>query len=347
MKQAILSTTTLDTPRLPAARVAAVNWSACAFGVAALLCAPMFLGDYYLHAMVLAMIFLLPALGLNLILGYTGMLSLAQGVFFGVGAYASALMSIHFGTPFLVNFLVAGLIAGLVALPLGIPALRLRDTSFVMCTLGMVVIAQTVSKNWIDLTRGDMGLSGVARPRLGFGDWVYTVIKAPEYFYLVLAVAALAVAAFVALIRSPAGRCMVAIRDNETLAESLGVPTWTYKLLVFMLSAVFAGLGGSLYAHFSTVVSPLVFQAYYSNTILIIVLGGGVGKVPGAIIGSFVFVAVSEALRITPELRMVIYGFVLLGLVFLFPQGLAPLFQRAAERIAGVGRGTKEARDVR
>jgi branched-chain amino acid transport system permease protein len=213
-----------------------------------------------------------------------------------------------------------------------------------MCTLGMVVIAQMVSKNWIDLTRGDMGLSGVARPRLGFGDWVYTVIKAPEYFYLVLVLAALAVAAFVALIRSPAGRCMVAIRDNETLAESLGVPTWTYKLLVFMLSAVFAGLGGSLYAHFSTVVSPLVFQAYYSNTILIIVLGGGVGKVPGAIIGSFVFVAVSEALRITPELRMVIYGFVLLGLVFLFPQGLAPLFQRAAERIAGIGGGPRDVR---
>ena len=339
-----MSSTTLDTPLLPAARVATVNWSASVLGVAVLLAMPLFLGDYYLHAMVLAMIFLLPALGLNLILGYTGMLSLAQGVFFGLGAYASALMSIHFGTSFVVNFLVAGLVAGLVALPLGIPALRLRDTSFVMCTLGMVVIAQMVSKNWVGLTRGDMGLSGVARPRLGFGDMVFTVVKAPAYFYLVLAVAALAVALFIALIRSPAGRCMVAIRDNETLAESLGVPTWTYKLIVFMLSAVFAGLGGSLYAHFSTVVSPLVFQAYYSNTILIIVLGGGVGRVPGAVIGSFVFVAVSEALRIAPELRMIIYGFVLLGLVFLFPKGIAPLFQSVAERIAGWGHDAKEER---
>ncbi|MEJ8855175.1 branched-chain amino acid ABC transporter permease [Variovorax robiniae] len=332
-----MSTTTLDTPRLPAARLATVNWSACALGLAALLAAPLFLGDYYLHAMVLAMIFLLPALGLNLILGYTGMLSLAQGVFFGFGAYVSALMSIHFGTSFIVNLVVAGLAAGLIALPLGIPALRLRDTSFVMCTLGLVVIAQMVSKNWVDLTRGDMGLSGVPRPRIGFGDWAFTVVQAPEYFYLALVIAALAVLGFVALIRSPAGRCMVAIRDNERLAESLGVPTWTYKLLVFMLSAVFAGLGGSLYAHFSTVVSPLVFQAYYSNTILIIVLGGGVGKIPGAVIGSFVFVAVSEALRITPELRMVIYGIVLLGLVFVFPQGLAPLFERFAARIAGIG----------
>lgn len=342
-----MSSTTLDMPRVPINRLATVNWGASALTLAALLVAPLFLGDYYLHAMVLAMIFLLPALGLNLILGYTGMLSLAQGVFFGIGAYGSALLSIHFGTPFLVNFLAAGLLAALVALPLGIPALRLRDTSFVMCTLGMVVIAQVVSKNWVDLTRGDMGLSGVPRPTLGFGGAALTIARAPEYFYLVLVLAALAVAGFVALIRSPAGRCMVAIRDNETLAESLGVPTWTYKLIVFTLSAVFAGLGGSLYAHFSTVVSPLVFQAYYSNTILIIVLGGGVGKLPGAIIGSFVFVAVSEALRITPELRMVIYGFVLLGLVFLFPQGLAPLFQSVAERIARIGQGGKEKRDVR
>ncbi|MFC5519693.1 branched-chain amino acid ABC transporter permease [Polaromonas jejuensis] len=332
-----MSSTTLDMPRMPISRLATVNWGASALALAALLAAPLFLGDYYLHAMILAMIFLLPALGLNLILGYTGMLSLAQGVFFGIGAYGSALLSIHFGTPFLVNFLAAGLLAGLVALPLGIPALRLRDTSFVMCTLGLVVIAQMVSKNWVDLTRGDMGLSGVPRPKLGFGETAYIILRAPEYYYLILALALLVVFAFVALIKSPAGRCMIAIRDNETLAESLGIPTWTYKLIVFMLSAVFAGLGGSLYAHFSTVVSPLVFQSYYSNTILIIVLGGGVGRLPGAIIGSFVFVAVSEALRITPELRMVIYGFVLLGLVFVFPQGLAPLVQRLTGALARIG----------
>src|SRR5204862_382944 len=97
------------------------------------------------------------------------------------------------------------------------------------------------------------------------------------------------------------------------------------------------GLGGSLYAHYETVVSPLVFQMYYSNTILIIVLGGGVGRVPGAIIGSFLFVAVTEALRVAPELRMIIYGFVLLVLVFVFPQGLAPLIERATERLPRLG----------
>lgn len=328
---------TLDTPRVSSPRLPAVRWGAAGTALAVLALTPLLLDAYYLHALIFAMIFLLPALGLNLILGYTGMLSLAQGVFFGLGAYASALLSIHFGTPFVVNLIAAGLITGLIALPLGIPALRLRTTSFVMCTLGFVVIAQMVAKNWVGLTRGDMGLSGIARPKLGFGAGSVAVTQIPQYFYLILAVAVLATLAFIALIKSPAGRCMVAIRDNETLAESLGIPTWTYKLVVFMLSAAFAGFGGSLYAHYETVVSPLVFQMYYSNTILIIVLGGGVGRLPGAVIGSFLFVAVTEALRITPELRMIIYGFVLLVLVFLFPQGLAPLIDRAIERLSSLG----------
>jgi branched-chain amino acid transport system permease protein len=328
---------TLDTPRAPSPRLPAVRWGLSLAGLSALLLAPLVVDNYFLHAMVLSMIFLLPAHGLNLILGYTGMLSLAQGVFFGVGAYASALMGIHFGTGFLINFLCAGLFAALVALPLGIPALRLRATSFVMCTLGLVVIAQAVAKNWVDLTRGDMGLSGVSRPKFSFGDSVFTVVQIPHYFYLILTIAVLATLAFIALVRSPAGRCMVAIRDNETLAESLGIPTWTYKLLVFMLSAAFAGFGGSLYAHYETVVSPLVFQMYYSNTILIIVLGGGLGRMPGAIIGSFLFVAVTEALRITPELRMVLYGVVLLILVFMFPQGMAPLVERFTQFLSRLG----------
>ena len=328
---------TLDIPQVVSPRLPALRWGGTATLLTILALAPLVLDSYYLHALIIAMIFLLPAHGLNLILGYTGMLSLAQGVFFGLGAYASALLSLHFGTPFLFNLAAGGVIAALIALPLGIPALRLRTTSFVMCTLGFVVIAQMVSKNWVDLTRGDMGLSGVARPKFQLGDWSFAITQVPQYYYLMLAVAVLATIAFVALIKSPAGRCMVAIRDNETLAESMGISTWSYKLVVFMLSAAFAGVGGSLYAHFSTVVSPLVFQMYYSNTILIIVLGGGVGRIPGAVIGSFVFVAISEALRITPELRMIIYGAVLLVLVFMFPQGLAPLLERAMDFLSRIG----------
>lgn len=297
--------------------------------VLALFCAaPLVLGNYALHAVIISMIFLLPAHGLNLIVGYTGMLSLAQGAFFGVGAYASALLAVQFGTPFYVNVVAAALAAGLIALPLGVPALRLKTYSFVMCTLGFVIIGQAVAKNWISLTRGDMGLSGVPNPSFAFGSTSFSVTSVVGNYYLALAVAVIATLIFYALVSSAAGRAMVAIRDDETLAESVGVPTWTYKLIVFVLSAMFAGVGGSLYAHYLTVVSPLTFQMYYSTTVLIIVLGGGAGTIRGAILGSVVFVALSEALRIAPELRMIIYSFALLALVFLFPKGLVPLLDR-------------------
>src|SRR5216684_2538152 len=303
--------------------------------LAALLGAPFYLDTYYLHAIIISMIFLLPAHGLNLIVGYTGMLSLAQGAFFGVGAYVSALMAVHFGTPFYVNFALAGAVTALIALPLGIPALRLRTYSFVMCTLGFVVIGEAVAKNWVGLTRGDMGLSGVPHPVLGFGAHPFTVTTITGYYYLYLVIAVVMTGLFYALVTSPAGRSMIAIRDNEIQAEAFGIPTSNYKLVVFTISAAFAGFGGSLYAHYLTTVSPLTFQMFYSTTILIIVLGGGAGSIRGVVVGSIVFVAVSEALRISPEYRMVTYGLVLLLLVFWLPNGLTPLIDRGLAMLSG------------
>jgi branched-chain amino acid transport system permease protein len=298
-----------------------------ALAVAACL-APLFLGNYALHAIIIALIFLLPAHGLNLLVGYTGLLSLAQAAFFGIGAYTSALMAVHFGTPFYLNLVAAGAVAGAIALPLGIPALRLRATSFVMCTLGFVIIGQAIAKNWIGLTRGDMGLSGIPKPYFALGPASFTISGTTSFYYLVLVIAAIATVAAYLIVRSAAGRNMIAIRENETLAESVGIPTWRYKLVVFMISAVFAGLGGSVYAHYLTVVSPLTFQMYYSTTMLIIVLGGGAGTISGVVFGSLLFVGLSEALRVAPEVRMIAYGLCLLALVFWFPKGFAPLINR-------------------
>jgi branched-chain amino acid transport system permease protein len=317
----------------------AIGWTGAAVLGAGFLVAPLVGSNYHLHAAIMSMIFLYPALGLNLILGYTGMLSLAQGAFFGIGAYTSALLAMQFATPFWLNFLAAGLVCAVIALPLAVPSLRLRRYSFVMCTLAFVVIGEAVSKNWISLTRGDMGLSGVPRPVLGLWTDGVVVSQVTHYYFLALGLAVVGTAALYWLVTSPAGRCMVAIRDDETLAESLGVPVWRYKLIVFALSAMFAGMGGSLYAHYMTVVSPLIFQMYYSHTILIIVFGGGAGTIGGVLLGTFLFVAVSEALRIAPELRMILYGLLLLVLVFRFPNGLGPLLLHIAARVAARVRG--------
>src|ERR1700704_5673226 len=183
----------------------------CGIALALMAClAPLFLGSYALHAIIIALIFLLPAHGLNLLVGYTGLLSLAQAAFFGIGAYTSGLMAVRFGTPFYLNFLAAGVVAGTIALPLGIPALRLRATSFVMCTLGFVIIGQAIAKNWISLTRGDMGLSGIPKPHFAFGPASFTVSGTTSYYYLVLVIAALATLAAYLIVRSAAGRNMVA-----------------------------------------------------------------------------------------------------------------------------------------
>lgn len=294
----------------------------------ALLLAPLVAGPYQIHALIVSLTFLLPALGLNLILGYTGMLSFAQIAFFGIGAYTSALMAMQWGTPFWLNLCAAGVVAGAVAVPLGFPALRLRSYSFVMCTLGFAVIAQAVSKNWVSLTRGDLGLSGVPRPRLGLWSGGYEVVGVVPYYYLALGVAVLAVALFVALVNSAAGRYLVAIREDETLAASVGTPTWHYRMIAFALSAVFAGVGGSVYVHYYTVISPTIFDPFYANTLLVIVLGGGVGTVGGVVLGSFVFVALSEMLRVAPDIRMIAYGLLLVVIVFACPEGLLPLLLR-------------------
>ncbi|MGV1837975.1 branched-chain amino acid ABC transporter permease [Rhizobium rhizogenes] len=299
------------------------------------LAAPFIGSRYVTHALIIALIFMLPAHGLNLLVGYTGLLSLAQAAFFGIGAYTAGLLAVTYGTPFYVNAVAAGLVAGAIALPLGIPALRLRSTSFVMCTLGFVIIGQAIAKNWISVTRGDMGLSGIPKPHFALGPWSFTVSGTTNFYYLALAVGALATLVVWAIVRSPAGRNMIAIRENETLAESVGIPTWRYKLIVFMISAVFAGVGGSLYAHYLTVVSPLTFQMYYSTTMLIIVLGGGAGMISGTVFGSLLFVGLTEALRVTPELRMIAYGLCLLVLVFWFKKGFAPLINRFWSAIGG------------
>jgi branched-chain amino acid transport system permease protein len=297
------------------------------------LAAPFIFGRYVTHALVVALIFLLPAHGLNLLVGYTGLLSLAQAAFFGIGAYATGLLTVHYGTPFYITLPASALIAGLLAFPLGIPALRLRSTSFVMCTLGFVIIGQAIAKNWISLTRGDMGLSGIPKPQFTLGATTWTISGTTNFYYLSLVIGVLATILVWMIVRSPAGRNMVAIRENETLAESVGVPTWTYKLLVFMISAAFAGAGGSLYAYYLTVVSPLTFQLFYSTTFLIIVLGGGAGTISGTVLGSLLFVGLTEALRITPELRMILYGMCLLALVFWFRNGLAPLVNKFWDRM--------------
>jgi len=288
------------------------------------LLAPVAASDYVLHVAALSFIYLLPALGLNLVFGYAGLLSLATGAFFGIGAYASALLALRLGWPFWLAFPAAGAVCALLAVPMAVPALRLRSYSFVMVTLGFLVISESVAKNWIGLTRGDMGLIDIPRPRLGGA----ALASVPQLYYLTLIAAALAALVFRAITRSPAGRALIALRDDETLAAGYGLDTWRFKLAAFVLGALLAGLGGSLYAHYTTVLDPLVFDVFHTLTVMTIVFGGGAGTLGGVVLGTVVFLFVPEALRVAPQWRMVIYGVLLVVFVVRLPGGLGPALAR-------------------
>jgi branched-chain amino acid transport system permease protein len=310
------------------------KWLLAILLAGAVLALPFTANNYVVHVINYSLIFLLPALGLNLIFGYTGLLSLAQGAFFGIGAYTAALVTLHFGWPFWLALLSGGVFCALLALLLAVPALRLRAYSFVMCTLGFVFIAETVAKNWVSLTRGDMSLTGVARPMMSLWGAGPVVSELRDYYFLLLAIAALGAGLFVWLVTSPAGRCLRAIRDEETLAESQGIPVKAYKTAAFALSAFYAGLGGAAYASYETVVSPQIFQLYFTLLFLIMVFAGGAGTIVGVFLGAFLFVAIPEALRVTPELRLLLYGFVFIIFVFFLPDGVGPALGRLAARLA-------------
>ena len=296
---------------------------------------PFLVDNYILSAGILAFIFLFPALGLNLIFGYTGLLSFAQGAFFGIGAYTSAVLALQLNLPFWITFPAAGLSCAVVAVIVAAPSLRLSSYSFVMVTLGFVVIAQAVSQNWISVTDGNMGLIGVPRPVIGSPDSGLVLNTVVLYYYFALGLAVLGILAFAWLVTSPAGRSMRAIRDDETLAAASGIPVRMYKTIVFACSAAFAGIGGAIEAHYLSVVSPQIFDMYYTNSILIIVLAGGAGTFWAVPISTVVFIGASQVLSIAPEAQQAIFGVLLLVLVFLLPKGFGPLAVRAARGLGG------------
>ena len=277
---------------------------------------------YHLHIVIMAGIFGVLALSLNLLLGYTGQLSLGHAAFFGIGAYTSALLTLKLDWSFWPALAAAIALAGAAGWIIGRLALKLRGAYFVLVTISFAGVISLVSVNWIELTNGPLGLPGVPAPELG--RWSLRTKTA--YYYLVLAAVALSYAVSRRLVRSRIGRAFVALRENEALAESIGVDVTHYLVLAAVVSAAMAGLGGSLYAHYTRFVSPEVFLFTYTVTMVIMVVAGGKGTLAGPLVGAVLFTALPEALRAAAswQWQMLAYGVLLVLLVFLLPRGIVP-----------------------
>lgn len=319
--------------------------------VAALASVPLWLRDpYLLNALITTGIFVIGAMSLNLLLGFTGQLSLGHIAFFGIGAYVSALTSLGFDLPGdlrlvhapwppIAGFVLAILVAGLCGYFVGLLSFRVRGAYFVIVTISFAEVVRLVALNWVELTQGPLALTNIpsiALPLPGFGE--LTLRTKMQNYYLVLVVALTAYLLITRLVHSHFGRAMRGLMENETLAVSVGIDVTKTLTLAAVISAAIAGAAGSLYAHYIRIIDPEVFAFINTVTMVIMVISGGKGSLAGPVVGGLIFGLLPVALRpvMAPEAQWIAYGGVLIAILFVLPRGIVPsLAQRFRRRRSG------------
>ena len=281
--------------------------------------------DYALHILIFVGIYAILAVSLDLIVGHGGFLSLAHGAFFGLGAYASALMAVQLGAPFLVGILCGMAVAAIVSLLVPIPSLRLHGDFFVVASLGFQIIAFSVFNNWMGLTRGPLGIPGIPQPVV-FG---WQVDSNVEFVVLVAVIATMTYLIVWRITTSPFGRVLHAIREDEVVAKAMGKNTLRFKVTIFAVSAALAASAGGLYAHYITYIDPTSFTIMESILIISMVIIGGAGRLWGPLIGAIVLVTLPELLRfvglpssMAASVRQIVYGVLLVVMMMFRPRGL-------------------------
>ena len=292
--------------------------------LAALFALPLFgPHQFILHMLSLVAISAIVALGLQLLFGFSGQLSIGQAAFYGIGAYASGLLSTKLGLPFVAAFFAAGVIAAATSL-LMVPITRLTGAYLAVATLGFSILVYLVLKNEEWLTGGSFGLMGIPRPSL-FG----LVLTNPAYAYLLcVTVAVIVYFALLRLQRSRFGRAINAIRQNEDAARASGVQVTLLKSECFIIAAFVAGLAGSLYAHQVRYLAPTDFTFWKSVEFLIMVVIGGMGSLFGAVLGAAVVVLLPEILREIGDYRMLVFGAILMTVMLFGETGIAGFLTR-------------------
>ncbi|MEA2720324.1 MAG: branched-chain amino acid transport system permease protein [Candidatus Eremiobacteraeota bacterium] len=302
-------------------------WIAGIIGVAALL--PVFVhSDYVLTLLDLAGIYAIAVMGLGILLGFTGQMSLAQAAFLGIGAYTSAWFTTHLGWPVWPAMAAAIVMSALVGLAVGYPCLRLSGHYLALATIGFGIIAQLVLINWKAVTNGSDGITGIPPPQIG--PWVLDTYG--KYYYLVLA--AVLLCAYIAwrIKTTRVGRALHAIRENEIAARATGIDATRYKIIAFVLAGAYAGLAGSLLAHDIKFISPDSYSFDQSVVFLVMLILGGSSSISGAIIGALLLTMLPEVLRPLKSSYIMVYGAAVIAMIVFMPQGLVGLFSALRTR---------------
>ncbi|HUN51118.1 MAG TPA: branched-chain amino acid ABC transporter permease [Candidatus Sulfotelmatobacter sp.] len=305
-------------------KAAAIIAAIAAFAVFPLLTA----SNYFIGIIVSGLLYTVAAAALNLVYGYAGLLSFAQLGFWGIGGYGAALTVMRFGGNFWEGLALAGLVPAALAAVIGLPTLRTGRHAFVIVTLTFALLADLVARNWVGLTRGALGIPGLPAPVL-FGLPLHTPAR---FYYIAYAYALLAFGFLHLLGTSRIGQVLKAIKQNEPLTQSQGISPLPYKLAAFVIGAAITGIAGGIFVFYLKIVDPTILDFYYMQTFLIIVIIGGAGSFWGVVAAGLVMVALPEALRFSDDLRMVIYGVILVVAMLALPMGVAGWFE--ARRIA-------------
>jgi branched-chain amino acid transport system permease protein len=281
--------------------------------------------EYLLHIFVICGIYSILTLSLNLVVGYIGIASLGHAAFFCVGAYISALLALNLGVSPWIGLMAGACGAAVLGAIIGMPSLRLKGDYLALATFGAGLIVYSVAKNWVSLTRGPMGLPGIP----GFSLFGFSLGSIWSYLILVIALTLVTVFVVHRFVNGAYGRVLRSIREDEIASETLGKNTNKYKLQVFVVGAFFAGIAGSLYAHYITFIDPSSFTVMESITILLMVIFGGMGSIKGSVVGAVLLVMFPEMLRflgmpssIAAPMRQMIYGLLLIVFMIKRPQGL-------------------------
>jgi branched-chain amino acid transport system permease protein len=284
--------------------------------------------DYTMHLIIMTAMFMMLAVSVDIIYGYAGQLNLGQAGFAAIGSYITAILMVRFNLSFWTVLPLSGLGAATFGLLLGIPTLRLRGLYLGIATMGFSEIVRLVLVMWVDVTRGPMGIPGIPAPTIG--SFVFESKTA--FYYMILFFLALTIFAVQRLVHSRMGTALMAIRDDEIAARAMGIDSSHFKITAFALGAFFAGIAGSFYAVYISFVSPDAFRMMDSYMIFAMPALGGMGTLPGPLIGAVVLYVLPEVTRVFAEYRMLWVGALLVITMATQPRGILGGLQTLAGR---------------
>jgi branched-chain amino acid transport system permease protein len=297
--------------------------------------APFVLTDQYVSALVLAAIYTVITAGLNLFMGYTGQISFGHNAFAAIGGYSSAILAMRTGLSPCITTIAAAAIAAVVAFIVGYPTLRLRGHYLAMATLALGLIVTEIATQWKTMTQGLFGISAI--PAFGIGDWS---LSSDRLFYFTYwLIAGVAIWITYRITHSRVGLAFRALAGNEDAAQSLGVNVARFKLVAFVISAVFASIGGSMLAHYVTYISPEVFGLYMVILVFTMLFVGGISTTLGPLIGAVIITIFPELLRQFHSARELLYGLVLLLILLFAPRGAFGLTSLIIRWVQGLRAG--------